>query len=115
MTLEELRREAGVPTVIADHQGLIVHVNERFEAVFGWQAKEIIGKPLSLIIPSSLHAAHHLGFSRFLMTRKPTLLNKPLKLKAVKKDGREFDAEHFIVVEEREGQLTFGATIKPLS
>lgn len=114
-TIEEIRRETDVPVVIADHQGIITQVNERFEAVFGWQAHDIIGKPLSTVIPPSLHDAHHLGFSRFLTTGKPTLLNQLLKLKAVKKDGREFDAEHFIVAEERDGQWVFGATIKPIA
>ena len=67
-TIEEMRGETGIPSVIADHQGMITYVNQRFEAVFGWQAQEIIGKPLTAIIPSHLHDAHHLGFSRFLTT-----------------------------------------------
>ena len=113
-TIEEIQRETGVPGVIADHQGIITHVNERFEAVFGWQAREIIGKPLATIIPSNLHDAHHLGFSRFLTTGKPTLLNQPLKLRAITKAGREFDAEHVITAEQRQGQWVFGATIRPL-
>ena len=114
MTLQELQRHQDVPVVIADHQGTITHVNERFERVFGWRAQEIIGKPLTIIIPSDLHDAHHLGFSRFLTTGKPTLLNQPLKLKAVTKDGREFNAEHTITAEQRQGEWVFGAIIKPL-
>ena len=114
-TIEEIRRETNVPSVIADHQGVITQVNKRFEAAFGWQAQEIVGKTLSTLIPSNLHDAHHLGFSRFLTTGKPTLLNQPLKLKAVTKDGHEFDAEHIITAEQHQGQWVFGATIRPLN
>ena len=113
-TIEKVRGETEVPSIIVDHRGIIAQVNERFERVFGWRAQEIIGKPLATIIPPTLHDAHHLGFSRFLTTGKPTLLNRPLKLRAVTKAGREFDAEHIITAEQQHGQWVFGATIRPL-
>ena len=100
--------------MIADQQGLITYVNGRFEAAFGWNADEIIDKPLTTIIPQNLHDSHHLGFSRFLATGNPTILNQPLKLKTVAKDGREFDAEHRIIAEQQKGKWVFGATIRPL-
>ena len=114
MTLEELRHEVDVPVIFADHQGMITQVNAQFEVVFGWRTNEIVGKSLTTIIPPHLHDAHHLGFSSFLTTGRPTLLNQPLKLKAVTKDGRVFDAEHTILAEQQRGQWVFGAAIKPL-
>lgn len=114
-TLDAIKQETDVPVVIADHRGLITFVNQPFTAVFGWTPKEIIGKSLATIIPTNLHDAHHLGFSRFTSTGTPTLLNQPLALKAVGKNGKEFDAEHFIVAEQRDGQWMFGATIRPLA
>ena len=113
-TIDEIMQESQLPVVVADHQGLITHVNPPFEAVFGWRKDDILGRPLTVIIPKTLHDAHHLGFSRFLTSGKPTLLNQPLKLKAVTKDGREFESEHFIVAQMQDGQWVFGATIRPL-
>lgn len=113
-SIEELKRKTDLPVVLADDQGCIRYMNGRFEAVFGWTQKEIIGRPLSTLIPSYLHDAHHLGFSRFLTTGKPTLMDQPLKLKAVSKDGREFEAEHVISAERVDGRWVFGATIRPL-
>ncbi len=113
-TINEIMQETNVPVVLADQEGQITYVNDQFEAVFGWHASEIMGRPLTVIIPKNLHDAHHLGFSRFLTTGKPTLLNQPLKLKTVTKKGREFDAEHTIVAEQKQGQWVFGATIRPL-
>jgi PAS domain S-box-containing protein len=112
-TIEEFKRMTDVPVVIADHQGVITYVNEPFQAVFGWTSPEILGKALTCIIPKNLHDAHHLGFSRFLTSGKATLLAQPLQLKAVTKEGKEFDAEHFIIAEEHQGQWTFGAIIRP--
>ena len=113
-TVDEMLRETDMPVVVADYQGLITHVNARFEAVFGWQGQEIIGKPLTTIIPRRLHDAHHLGFSRFLTTGTTTLLNQPLNLQAVTKAGQEIEAEHLIVAEQRQGQWVFAASIRPL-
>lgn len=113
-SFEELKAEQAVPTIFADSLGMVVHVNGAFEKTFGWTAAEIRGKPLSVIIPRRFHDAHHLGFSRFLMTAKPTLMDKPLRLKAVTRDGREFDSEHLILAEKTAGGWLFGASIRPL-
>lgn len=61
---------------------------------------------------NSFREAHRAGFSRFLATGEPRLLNQPIRLKAIKKDGREFMAEHFIISEVRHGQRFFAATIR---
>lgn len=114
MSVDAIRKEKDVPVVCADHNGLITFVNKTFESVFGWRSSEIIGRPLTAIIPGKLHDAHHLGFSRFVTAGKPTILNRPLKLRAVAKDGREFDAEHFIEAELQAGRWAFAARIRPI-
>lgn len=113
-SIAELEHVSDVPVVVADHQGLITRINRRFQSVFGWSEGEIIGKPLTILIPKRLRDAHHLGFSRFLTTSQATLLDRPLRLRAVAKDGVEFDAEHYIIAEKGPQGWTFGATIRPL-
>lgn len=113
-TIDEMKLESDLPVLIADCQGLIVYVNEPFNIIFGWQHQEILGHSLEAVIPRSYHDSHHLGFSRFVMTEKPTLLNHPLKLMAVTKDGREIESEHFIIAEQQQGEWLFAATLRPL-
>jgi PAS domain S-box-containing protein len=112
-TIAEIKSETGVPVVIANHRGIITEVNERFAAVFGWARDEIVGKRLDTIIPRRLRDTHTLGFSRFLRTGRPTILNQPLDLKALAKDGHEFAAKHLIVAERIDGNWMFAATIEP--
>lgn len=114
-TINQMKRETDLPVLIADHQGFITYVNETFSVVFGWSTDEIIGQTLATVIPRNYHDSHNLGFSRFAMTDKPTILNHPLHLKAVTKDGREIDAEHFITAEQQQGQWIFGAILCPLA
>lgn len=114
MTIAELRRQTNEACICSDHEGTVTDVNSAFTALFGWRREEIIGQPLTTIIPVNLRDAHQLGFSRFLTTGKPTLLNQPLSLKALAKDGRVFDAEHLIVAEYSEGRWAFAARIRPV-
>lgn len=113
MTLEELRKRTDAAFIGSDQEGRVTDVNAAFTAIFGWSREEIVGRPLTTIIPPNLRDAHLLGFSRFLTTNKTTLLNMPLSLKAISKEGRVFDAEHLIVAEKKKGRWSFGASIRP--
>jgi PAS domain S-box-containing protein len=115
MTLQELKSRTDVPVLITDHQGFITFVNSAFQTTFGWQEVEILGQPLTVVIPNSYHDAHHLGFARFALTEQPTVMNHPLKLMAVTKAGQEILSEHFITAEQRLGQWMFGAILRPLA
>ena len=112
--VEKLKREENVPVVMANQDGLVIYVNRKFEEVFKWSTEEIIGEPLTTIIPPYLHDAHNLGFSRFLTTEQSVILNQKLELKGIDKNGVIFLAEHFIQCERQNGSWIFAATIRPL-
>lgn len=114
-TIDEIRGETALPAVITNQFGFIVYINASFEATFGWSSQEIIGQPLAVLIPMLYHDSHNLGFSRFAMTEQPTVLNHPLRLMAVTKDGQEILSEHFITAEHQNGQWWFGALLRPLA
>jgi PAS domain S-box-containing protein len=113
-TIYQMKQEAHWPVLLTDHQGLITYVNESFRKVFGWTNDEIIGQTLEIVIPNSYRDAHHLGFSRFAVTEQSTVLNHPLQLMAVTKNGREILSEHFIAAEQQQGQWIFGAILRPI-
>jgi PAS domain S-box-containing protein len=114
VTIDQLKNNKDAFVVIADNNGIIVYSNDQAKASLGWESSDLVGKPLTTIIPQKLRDAHHLGFSRFLVSGKPTLLNKPLQLKVLSKDGRELNAEHLIIAENLGGKWFFGATIRVL-
>ena len=114
LTIDSLKAETTVPVIIVDHEGIVVHINQIFEKTWGWQKEKLVGQTLATIIPGNLKDAHNMGFSRFLLTGKPTILNQGLELAIVLADGKEAVAEHFIVAQKINGNWVFGATIKPL-
>ena len=112
-TIKDRESVTADPVVIADSRGFVTHVNEAFERAFGWSGEDIIGHLLSEIMPDKFRDAHQLGLSRFLTTREASILNQPLELEVLTKDGQSLPAEHFIVAEEVNSAWIFAAIIKP--
>lgn len=114
MTISELEQETDVAAIIVDSSGFATYVNDAFVELFGWTREEFIGKPLYLIIPANLRQEHERGFARFIATSEPRVLNQSIRFGALRKDGREFLADHFIIAEKSGGEWRVGATIKEL-
>lgn len=109
-SIAAMKEEKEVPVLIANHLGLITHINSGFENTFGWCKNELVGCPLTRIIPPVFQDAHHLGFSRFISTGEARLLGQVVKLSILNKVGRESPPEHYIIAEKQSGQWVFGAT-----
>jgi diguanylate cyclase (GGDEF)-like protein/PAS domain S-box-containing protein len=102
--------------VTMDHEGRIVDFNGAAESAFGYLRSDAVGRRVSdLLVPPALREAHERGLRRHLETGESKLLGHPLRLKALRADGSEFDAELTINrVELPEGPL-FTASIRDIS
>jgi PAS domain S-box-containing protein len=110
--LVELTNRALVAVLVADHVGLIAHVDAPLAQALGWCAHELVGRPLATIIPPHLQDAHHLGFSRFLTTHQPMVLERRLTLSVATRAGTELSAEHVITAIRIETGWLFAAAIR---
>ena len=109
-----LRELHNLPFVRTDAEGRIVEFNARFETVYGWNS-QILGESIGVILPASFRDQHHSGFSRFKLTESSKLVNHPLELMTLCRDGEAIRSEHFIVAErETAGSWSFAATLRPL-
>jgi PAS domain S-box-containing protein len=79
--------------ISADSTGHIVSWNARAEAIFGYTAEEILGAPLTRLMPARYHAAHAQGFTRWAATGAARLVGTTVEFTGVRKDGREFPLE----------------------
>lgn len=113
-TIAELITQEQIPAIKINEEGIITHINNTFQKIYGWEKERVIGKPLFIIIPEEFHTAHDIGFSRFLNTEKPTLLGQPLPLSIRHATGGTLMAEHTIYAEKEDGKWIFGALIKPM-
>ncbi|HEX3623329.1 MAG TPA: response regulator [Acidimicrobiales bacterium] len=77
-----------------DQDGLITDWNDSAEAIFGWPASEVVGRPLrQTIVPAGARAAHEEGLRRFLQTGEGPMLGRRVELTALHRTGREFPVE----------------------
>src|SRR5712691_11495096 len=79
--------------ISADGQGNIIYFNQAAEHILGYPAQEVLGQPLTLLMPERFQQPHRLGFQRFLATKQARIIGKTLELVARNKDGKEFPIE----------------------
>gem|GEM_PF-3206717 len=78
--------------VIIDEEEKIVKWDKKAETLFGWIAEEVMGKALSsYIVPHRYREAHSRGMKHFLKTGEGPALCKTLDVRALRKNGEEFD------------------------
>jgi PAS domain S-box-containing protein len=79
--------------VSADSAGQILTWNNGARTIFGYTADEIVGQPLTRLMPERYHAAHQRGLARLRATGQSALVGTGLELYGLRKDGREFPLE----------------------
>ena len=77
-----------------DEAGLVCEFNRAAEQIFGFRQAELLGKPLTAIIPERLRDQHMAGLQRYLATGQRHLPRwQSIELPGLTKDGREFPLE----------------------
>jgi len=98
-----------------DDTGKIRFVNPSAAQLFGYEPAEMIGHPITIIIPERMQGAHTSGLKRVADGEKPNLGGKTVEVSAVKKDGTEFPIEITLSVWRDEYGMGAGAIIKDIS
>ena len=101
--------------VAADASGDIISWNGGATAMFGYQADEVIGQPLTILIPDRFHDAHHEGISRVVSTGETRIIGKPVEVAGVKRDGTEFPIELTLGTWLEDGDRYFSGIIRDVS
>lgn len=82
---------ASAPAFVMDSNGAVVEWSAQAEAAFGWRREEAVGRRLSeLVIPERHRATHEAGLRRFVAAGRGALLDRPLELEMLHRDGHEF-------------------------
>jgi hypothetical protein len=79
--------------VVTDPAGVIVTVNARTEAMFGYTRGELIGQPVERLIPTRMRTAHVGHREAYLAAPRTRPMGLGLDLAGLRKDGAEFPVE----------------------
>ncbi|MEU2441293.1 SpoIIE family protein phosphatase [Streptomyces rubradiris] len=77
-----------VPTVAADDTNRIVAVNDAASGLLGWPAHDLVGRPLTVLMPEHLRRRHVSAFTSLLLTGESRILGRPIPVPALHRDGR---------------------------
>jgi PAS domain S-box-containing protein len=101
--------------ISADVTGRIISWNRGAEAIFGYPAAEVIGRPLPLLMPERYRARHERGLRRIRTTAEARVIGRTLELHGLRKDGTEFPLELSLTTWTADGERFFGGIIRDIS
>ena len=81
----------GIITI--NEQELVTSVNPAAERLFGYGADEVVGQPLTPLIPERYRDAYQRGLERIRSAEKSDIIGKTIELHGLRKDGSEFPLE----------------------
>ncbi len=97
-----------------DERGAILFANPATVRIFGYDPTELIGKPLTVLMPEFLRKLHEKGFSRYLATGQRHINWQGTELTALRKNGQEFPVEISFGELSRDGHKVFTGFIRDI-
>ncbi len=91
--MRAIMNSANDAIICADELGRVMLWNPAAETMLGYPEQEMLGRPLTAIIPERYRAGHEAGISRMRENGEAHVIGKTVELNAQHKDGREFPIE----------------------
>ncbi len=98
-----------------DHTGTIQFANPASTRIFGYDPAELIGEPLTVLMPKFMRELHDNGFRRYLDTGQRHINWQGTELTALRKNGQEFPVEISFGELTRDGHKIFTGFIRDIS
>jgi PAS domain S-box-containing protein len=118
-TSEEKHRviiEAANDVVVTmDERGIILLANPAIKNIFGYDPVEVVGHPMTMLMPETMRKLHNSGFKQYLATGKRHLNWQGVEVTAKRKDGQEFPVEVSFGELTSDGHKLFTGFIRDIS
>lgn len=102
--------------VTTDARSRVIDWNEHAEMMFGWSAREAVGRTITeLIIPEQYREAHRRGVERYLSTGEKRILNRRIEISAVRRDGAQFPVELTVSATRWGSEVVFTSFIRDIT
>ena len=92
-TLDAIVSSAADAIVTADEFGNIVTWNPAAALLFGYEEGDVVGKPLTTLVPDRFRSAHEAGISRVVGTGETRIIGQTVEVFGLHEDGHEFPIE----------------------
>ena len=99
----------------ADETGAILFANSATSRIFGYGSTELIGKPLTMLMPEFIRKVHETGFGRYLETGVRHINWQGTELIGLHKNGKEFPVEISLGELTQNGRRIFTGFVRDIS
>jgi PAS domain S-box-containing protein len=101
--------------VSIDHRGYILLANHATTRTFGYELSELIGQPLTILMPEYLRDLHKVGLKRYQETSHRHIDWRSTELIGLRKNGEEFPIEVSFGESSNNGHPVFTGFIRDIS
>ncbi len=101
--------------VLADDEGKIISWNTAAERLFGYMEGEILGQPLTTIMPTRYREGHLRGLELAKASGKSSQTGRTIELSGLRKDGSEFPIELSLSTWRSSGQMLSCGIIRDIT
>ena len=110
-----IMQSANDAIISADSTGKVVGWNNSAERLFGYTEAEIIGQPITVLMPEHFRNLHSAGLARVVAGGTSHIIGETVELAGLRKDGSEFSLEFSLAQwQAAEGQF-FTAIIRDIT
>jgi len=101
--------------VSADKRGQIAFFNAAAERIFGYLAHEVLGRPLTLLLPERVHGPRREELARWLATLLRRVTGRTVEMTGRRKDGSQFPIDLSLSTWTANGDTFFTAVLRDIS
>ncbi|NGZ27335.1 MAG: response regulator [Magnetococcales bacterium] len=103
--------------ITIDHAGIVMDYNPAAEVLFGYPAKEVIGKRLEkFIIPVQMRKAYLQALEKYSqMGDSPVQLMRRLEMSGLRADGKKVDLQISLTTIQQDGRTCFTAFLQDIT
>ena len=101
--------------ILADGNGRILSWNKSAQTLFAYGDDELLGQPLTVLMPERYRAFHEQGVKRLRETGTANVMGRLLELHGLRKDGNEFPLELTLGSWKVNGEVFYSGILRDIS
>jgi nitrogen fixation negative regulator NifL len=101
--------------VLMGETGLIEGLNRAAEQMFGYGRDELLGRPMTMLMPEGYRERYEAGLRRHVATGRSAVLGKPIEVEGLRKDGTVFPLELTIGKSVVDGRPVFAGVLRDIT
>jgi two-component system, cell cycle response regulator len=101
--------------VLASGEGNIIFWNKSAQQIFGYSEEEILGKPLTVLMPEQYREDHRRGMNRMTSTGESKYFGRITEMQGITKDGSVFPIELSVSMWKKVEGMFFSAIIRDIT